>query len=297
MRTLPLLLLTLGLATPACGGDFCTKEYDKVQACVPRKARVPEKSEYIQSCQAEERKARQEGTFDEAHNQALAACLNKDECEQMMKCMSEASDVRYTKEQLAAIKQAEAGNDLEKMKEACQYITDEKPELVEACKPVMAKLVEVATVEVTKMRDAGKHDFSACGDLESYGKAAGSDAEKAAKALCAEAQAAQTASKALAEAAANIADRKASIPYECDASLKMMADMTSDWAKAKRVEVIEACFEDLGLVILEMKVPAMTYICEFNVKEVCKAVKAYSIDNAELNDWIAKAGPVCVKDS
>lgn len=290
------MLLALGLAAPGCGGDFCTKEYDKVQACVSNKEGPPERSEYIQSCQAKEKKARQQGTFDEAHNKALVVCLDEDECEKMMKCMSEASDMQYTREQLATIKTAEEGNDIEKMKEACQYLTDENAELVEACKPVMAKLVEVATVEVTKMRDAGKHDFSACRDLERFGRAAGSEAEKAAQALCAEAQAAQTAARALAEAAANTAARKAKIPYECDASLKMMAGMKSDWAKVKRAQVIKACFEDLGLVILEMKVPDMTYICEFNVKEVGKAIKAHSIDNAELNAWIEKAGPVCAKE-
>ena len=298
MRTLPLLLVALGLLAPGCGGDFCSKHYDKQKECASsdQLGRIPDKAEYVEKCQEEEKKAKEEGKFDEEDRKAMDECLAKDDCDEFKKCLSEQAEKRYTKKQIEEIKAAGESGDIEKMKDACQYVNEENKELVEACKPVMAKLYDATKEQVTKMRDEGKHDFGVCGDLESFAKSKGADAEAEAKALCKEAQASETVAKALSEAAAKVKAKDADMPYECGAALKELGEIDSDWAKGKKTEVVKACFEDLGLVIMEAKVPDMKYVCDFRVKEIYKAVKEHKIENEKMKEWMAKADPLCSKE-
>ena len=344
MHKLSPLLVAVGLLAPGCG-DYCSKNYDKMKECASSNqlGSIPDKAEYVEKCQEEEKKAKDEGKFDEEDRKAQMECLDKSDCDEVKKCMSELSEKRYVKKQLEDIKAAGESDDIEKMKDACKYIGDDKTELVEACKPVleklakaeadkaagemqalidsgdaekmkdacqyvsedsdrfeackpvMVKLLEVTTEQVTKMRDEGKHDFSVCGDLEGFAKSKGADAEAAAKALCKEAQASETVAKALTESAAKVKAKDADMPYECGAALKELAEIDSDWAKGKKTEVVKACFEDLGIVIMEAKVPGMKYVCDFRVKKVYEAVKEHKIENATMTEWMAKADPLCSK--
>ena len=340
MHKLSLCLVALGILTTGCG-DFCSKNYDKQKECASSNqlGLIPDKAEYVEKCQEEEKKAKDEGKFDEEDRKAMEECLAKDDCDEVKKCMSEASEKRYTKKQIEEIKAAGESGDPEKMKDACQYVNEENKELVEACKPVMekleqalidemkklaesgdvekmkeacqyvgeeddrfarckpvlAKLTELTTAEVTKMRDEGKHDFGVCGDLERFAKTQGADAETAAKSLCKEAQASETVGKALTESAAKVKAKDADMPYECGAALKDLAEIDSEWAKGKKDEVIKACYVDLGVVIMEAKVPGMKYVCDFRVKKIYEAVKEHNIDDAKLKEWMAKADPLCAK--
>lgn len=296
MRTLPLLIIALGLA--ACSGDFCTKNYDKRKECASadQLGRLPEKSEYVKKCQEEEKKAKDDGSFDAEYQKAQMACFEKSDCEAVVKCASEVADKQYTKKQVKEIEEAGKGDDIEKMKDACQYVDEDKAELVTACKPIMVKLVAASTTEVTKMRDEGKHDYSACGDLERFAKTVGSDEEAKAKVLCSESQASENVAKALSESAANVTAKKADMPYECGAALKELGEIDTEWAKGKKSEVTKACFEDLGLVIMEVKVPGMQYVCDFRVKEIYKAVKEHNIENEKMKEWMAKADKLCAKE-
>lgn len=297
MRTVSLLLVSLGLAGSGCGGDFCTKNYDKMKECASadQLGRVPDKAEYVEKCQTEEKKSKDEGKFDEEAQKAQMECLGKDDCDEVKKCMSEEAEKQYTKKQVEEIKTAGESGDVEKMKDACQYVNEENTQLVEACKPIMGKLFEATQTEVTKMRDEGKHDYGVCRDLETFAKASGGD-EAAAKALCAEAEASEKVSKALTEAASKVAAKDADMPYECGSAIEELGKLTSDWAKGKKTEVVKACFEDLGLVIMEAKVPDMKYVCDFRVKEIYKAVKEYKIENEKMKEWMAKADPLCSKE-
>ena len=98
MRKLPLLLVALGLFAPGCGGDFCSKHYDKQKECASsdQLGRIPDKAEYVEKCQEEEKKAKDEGKFDEEDRKAMDECLAKDDCDEFKKCLSEQAEKRYT---------------------------------------------------------------------------------------------------------------------------------------------------------------------------------------------------------
>lgn len=298
MRTLPLLLTALGLVAPGCGGDFCTKVYDKKKECASSDelGHVPDKAEYVEKCTAEQKKEKDAGTFDEEALKAQMECLDKESCDDVKTCMRAESEKAYVKKQVKEIGAAAASDDVEKMKKACQYIDEEKSELVEACKPVMVKLVDATMKEVTKMRDEGKHDYGVCGDLERFGAAVGDDVAVNAKKLCVEAQASEKVAKAIAEANTNAKANKTDIPFECEMSLTDLKEIDSDWAKTKKAEVVKACYEDLGLVIMEAKVDEMQYVCDFQVGKVYRAVKEHGIENEKMKPWMTKADPLCGKE-
>ena len=298
MRSFALLTVALGLASAGCSADLCPKLYDKLKECAPEeaKSKMPEKKEFVDKCEADRKKEKDEGKEDVEAEKAMAACLDQGECDAMQKCMEEESEKRYTKKQVDEIAAAKASGDVAKMKDACQYVNEENKTLVDACKEVMVKLLEATSAEVTKMRDEGKHDYGVCGDLEGFAKAVGGDAEATAKALCTEAQASETVAKALTESAAKIAAKEADMPYECGAALEELGKIDSEWAKGKKGEVVKACYQDLGLVIMEVKIPEMKYVCDFRVKEIYKAVKDHGIKDAKMDEWIAKADPLCSKE-
>jgi hypothetical protein len=298
MNTRILFLSALPFAALlGCNADVCPKLYDKMKECAPDEAKdkVPEKSEFVEKCEGDRKKEKEAGTYDEEEEKEVAGCLDKSDCAEMEKCMSEMSEKRYTKKQVAEIKAALDSGDTEKMKDACQYVDEDNAELVTACKDVMPKLVEAVTAEVTKQRDAGEHDFGTCGDLENFAKAVGGDAEAKAKTLCEEAQAAKMVKKAKDEVATKIAAKDADMPYECKASLEDLGKLDTEWAKAKKAEIITACYQDLGKVIMEAKVPEMKYVCDFRVKEIYQAAKEHKLEDADLKAWIEKAAPLCDK--
>jgi hypothetical protein len=280
----------------ACGGDVCSKLYDKMKECAPEgKSDFPDKAKFVEECKAQQQKEKDAGTYDEEEEKAIAACLDK-KCDEMQKCMSEESEKRYIAKQVKEIKAASESGDVAKMKDACQYVNEEVEELVAACKEVMPKVFEATVAEVTKQRDEGKHDFGTCHDLERFAKMAGGDAEAKAQSLCAESQAAEMVGKALTESKEKVDAKDADIPYPCKAALEDLAKIDSEWAKAKQKEVINACYVDLGKVIMEVKVPDMKYVCDFRVKEVYQAVKDHGLDDADLLEWVEKAKPLCEKD-
>lgn len=287
------LALSLG-----CNSNPCSKLYDKMKECAPDEAKdkAPEKAEFVEKCEADRKEEKEKGDYDEEAEKEAMACLDKDDCDEMSKCMSEASEKRYTKKQVKEISDAAESGDVEKMKDACQYIDEENTALVDACKEVIPKLVEAVTAEVTKQRDAGEHDFGTCGDLESFAKRAGGDAEAKAKTLCEEAQAAKMVKKAKDEAAAKVKAKDADMPYECKAALEDLGKLDTDWAKEQKKEVVKACYQELGKVIMEVKVPEMKYVCDFRVKEIYKAVGEHKIEDPDLKAWMEKAKPLCEKD-
>jgi hypothetical protein len=121
-------------------------------------------------------------------------------------------------------------------------------------------------------------------------------AEAKAQSLCAESQASEMVGKALTESKEKVDAKDADIPYPCKAALEDLAKIDSEWAKAKQKEVINACYVDLGKVIMEVKVPDMKYVCDFRVKEVYQAVAEHGLDDADLLAWVEKAKPLCEKD-
>lgn len=294
MRIVPVLFVSLGLA--GCSNDFCTKNYDKMKECASSDelGRVPEKSEYVERCQAEIKKAKDDGKFDEEDNKAQLTCLAKNECDEVKSCMSDLSAKRYAKKRVDEVNVARESDDPEKMKDACRYVDEEDKDLLEACKPVLARLTELTMAAVTKLRDEGKHDWGACSDLEAYAKASGGD-EAAAKALCAETKASESATETLAKVAENVAAKAPKLPYQCESTIKELDTIGSDWAKTKKGELIEACYGDLGAIILASEVPGMKYACGYQVRQVYDAVKTHNIESDELRDWIAKAEPLCAK--
>jgi hypothetical protein len=279
-----------------CSADLCPKVYEKMKECAPEdaKSKMPSKPEFLETCEAEQKKEKDAGTYDEAEEKAVRECLDKD-CDELQECMSKQSEKRYTHKKLAEIEAASKSGDVEKMKEACQYIDEENKELATACKNVMPQLLAAATDGVTKQRDAGEHDFGACYDLEAYAKNVGGDAEANAKTLCEEAKASQAVKEAKDAVQANIAKKEADMPYQCKSAIEQLDAVGTDWAKNKRGEVITACYQDLGKVIMEVKVPQMKYICDFRVKEIYQAAKTHKLEDAELRGWIEKAKPLCEK--
>ena len=297
MRNLMFTFAISSSLLAGCGGDVCSKLYDRMTECMPEdaKGKIPEKAKFVEQCKADQQKEKDAGTWDEAEEKAIVACLGKKSCEDMNTCMAEESEKRYTQKQVASIKEAADSGDVEKMKDACQYIDEKNEALVAACKDVMPKVFEATVATVTKQRDEGKHDFGTCHDLERFAKDVGAEAETQAKALCAESQASEMVGKALTEAKAKVDAKDADLPYPCKAAIEDLSKIDSEWSKSQKKAVIDACYVDLGKVIMEVKVPDMKYVCDFRVKEVIDAVNEHGLDDADLLAWIEKSKPLCDK--
>jgi hypothetical protein len=293
-----LISLSLPMAALLAGGcktELCPKLYDKMKECAEgdKADKMPAKEEFVEKCTADQKKEKDEGTYSEEDEKAVAECLDKPDCEEMGKCMGEVSAKAYTRKKVAEIGKAKEADDVAKMKEACEFVSEDDEEIMAACKEVMPKIFEATTAEVVKARDAGEHDFGLCGDLERFAKVMGGDAEAKAKVTCEESQAGESVKKALEKAAANVAAKEADVPYECKAALEDLGKLDSEWAKTKQSEVANACYVDLGKVIMAAKVPDMKYVCDFRVEEVITASKTHNLEDAELTEWIDKAMPLC----
>lgn len=294
MRTPAQIAVCVGLAAVGCGGDYCSKSYDKRKACASpsQRGRIPERAGFLDQCRATEEKAKSEGTHDTQFEQAMVACFEMEDCAAVTQCTAAAEDALLTKKHIEAIDALDTNN-VSEMKEACQYADDSKPDIVAACAPIVARLLAATTSEVTALRDAGKHDFATCTDLERFAKSVGVQEERRAKVLCREAQAAANVHKALAESSANLKANKADLPYVCGGVLKELAAINTPWAEGRKAVVAKACFEDLGLLVMQLKVPEMKYLCDFRVREVYDAVQTYAIDSAEMRAWMTQAEPLC----
>ena len=185
---------------------------------------------------------------------------------------------------------------IEQMKAACQYVSEQNAALVDACRDVVAELYASTLRAVVRKRDEGDHDFAVCGELEQFAKAVGGEAIGHAETACDEAQAAETVAKAVRESAENVQGRRADMPFACGAALEELGKLDSAWARGKKAEVVRACFSRLGLVIMEVKVPQMNFVCDFRVKEVYNAVHEHGIDDAAMKGWMAKARELCEDD-
>ena len=296
MRVLVSLSLPMAaLLAGGCNTELCPKLYDKMKECAEgdKADKMPAKEEFVEKCTADQKKEKDEGTYSEEDEKAIAECLGKGDCDEMGKCMADASSKAYSRKKVAEIAKAKESDDVTKMKEACEFVSEEDAEIFAACKEVMPKVFEATAAEVVKKRDAGEHDFGLCGDLERFAKVMGGDAEAKAKTHCEESQAGESVKKALDKAAANVKAKEADIPYECKAALEDLGKLDSDWAKTKTGEVAKACYVDLGKVIMAAKIPEMKYVCDFRVEEVIKAAKTHKLEDAELKEWIDKAMPLC----
>ena len=296
MRTPALLAVCLVLGPQGCGGDYCSRSYDKRKACASpsQRGRIPERAGFVDQCRATEKKAKSEGTHDAEFERAMVACLELEDCAAMTQCTAAAEDALLTKRHIDAIGAVDT-EDIAQMKEACQYADDTNADIVAACAPIIAKLLAVSTARVTALRNAGKHDFAACTELERFAKSVGPQPERSAKVLCRETRAAANVVKALAESSANLKANKAEMPYVCGGVLKELAEISTPWAHSRQAAVAKACFEDLGLLIMQLKVPEMKYLCDFRVREIFEAVEAYGIDNAEMDGWLLQAQPLCAR--
>lgn len=296
-----LFILTTISATllAGCSTELCPKLYDRMKECADddKKDKIPAKDEFVEKCTADQKKEKDEGTYSEEDEKAVADCLDKSDCKEMSECMGEVSRKSYERKQVIKISKAKESGDIAQMKDACQYVSEEDAKVFEACKEVMPKIFEAVTADVVAARDAGKHDYGLCADLERYAKAVGGDAEAQAKTTCAESQAGEAVKKALEEAAKKVEAKDADMPYECKAAIEDLGKLESDWAKGKKAEAAKACYQELGKVIMAAKVPDMKYVCDFRVEEVMAAVTEHGLDDAELNGWIEKATPLCKKKS
>lgn len=189
---------------------------------------------------------------------------------------------------------------------ACKYSDDllAASDVFKAeCSKAASGALEGATKKAVAFRDEGKDDYGACSDLkELAAKADGSEAgenTKAAEQLCAEMKVAGDAAEGMKEAKANIAAKKADLPFGCERAREGFGKMAekSDWSKAKLAEVLQTCYVDLGKTMIEKELPNMKYICPFQIKKVRKAIEEHGLKgkDAALDELLAKTDKKCSK--
>ena len=152
---------------------------------------------------------------------------------------------------------------------------------------------DVLVAELTALRDKGSGDgvASRCTTLRQLAK--GGPTEASSDTLCREAELAAQATATEGEVRALIAAGKDNAPFSCDQVGKKLAELGTEFAKARATTLAHVCWIELGRTVLPRKVPGMKGVCDFPVQKVYDAMKRLHLQDAELDPWLARASGLC----
>lgn len=298
------LLVSL-LAPTGCGKDECEVIYEAESKC---RGKEGDKDRFMKACA--------EAKSEEPEEFAVAAkCAKEESCDAMKACQKAARGAKRAKEVAAAVTAgkwkdawddctiipeyyadasfkaeclkvlAEApaklsADDLRSAAFRCdsgKEIADAVPEFKQTCAKMNTGKLTAATAAVTKARDTGVRDYKACHDLESAAKAAGGDAVAKAKTLCDEAGKAEDARKGIESAREYAKAEKKSFPYQCSSVPKELDAIGTEWAKAKKDELLKACYVELGAVVIDASAKDAKYVCPYGITQVLEANKLHDL--------------------
>lgn len=151
------------------------------------------------------------------------------------------------------------------------------PAFAKACTDIVSGALRAATAAGTKARDAGAGDFTLCLDLKRLAEPIGGDTLAQAELLCKELDVTSAAKKAVTDARANVAASKAELPFECGQAAEGLAPLTSDWAKTTRTEVLQACYVELGAVLVKVKGADAQYGCPYELDQLKTAAVTHKL--------------------
>lgn len=300
MNTMHRTLLTAGLATfglglglltaPACGGDTCTKLYNKALECA-----TPEEKPLLEGLKEMAMKQCREGKkMDAEEEKAQLDCAAKATCDDYRKCQTEMREKARAREIKAEVEAAlKTGEKVDEARMTCEFGDIKDEEVKKLCTELIKKSLDSLTKELVGLRDAGEDGFGKCMDLTMKAEKVSPEEKAKAEALCKEVQASPNVKKALAEVKKNIDGGTHQVPFECTWSIDELGGMKdSEWAKTSLQQVKTACYVDLGKKILAAKVDAMSY-CEYDVEQLLMAIKKHDIKEPELDGWVTKAQGKC----
>ncbi len=312
-----------------CGKDDCERIYEMETKCsTESKSSFPAKEVFVAACKAAK------GTKDAAEVDDMLACAKKSSCDEYKACGKGTRGKKRARKITASMadgKLADAWEsctlsadyyadptfksectkvfaaDASKLTEAelssigtrCSYdkeLLAASAELATACKSIAAKRVTSLMAAATKLRDTGGDGFKECAELSSAAESAGGDLAKQAKVVCDEVDAGRTVTKGIEDAKANAAAKKAEFPYQCSTSPDELDKLGTPWAKAKRDEIIKACYVDLGLVVIAAKgADGAEYSCPYEITQVKDASTKYGLaaKYPELVAALAAAPKTC----
>lgn len=298
------LLVSL-LAPIGCGKDECEVIYEAESKC---RGKEGDKDRFMTACAA--------AKSEEPEEFAVAAkCAKEDSCEAMKACQKAARGAKRAKEVAAAVsagKWKDAWDDctiipeyygdpsfkaecLKVFAEAPTKLSAEElrtagfrcengkeiaaavPEFKQTCEKMNSGKLAAATAAVTKARDTGVRDYKACFELETAAKTAGGDAVAKAKTLCDEASKADDAKKGMESAREYAKAEKKSFPYQCSSVPKDLDAIGTEWAKAKKDELLKACYVELGKVVIDASAKDAKYSCPYGITQVLEANKLHDL--------------------
>jgi hypothetical protein len=279
------------MASTGCG-DKCHKFMNKAKECIPglKDEKPGEADKDIKQCQDELLKNKED-------TEATLACADKSTCADFMDCQKDVMKKHERKEVLATISSATKANDFDgKAMTSCEYGIDMfkgDKEVEDACGAYLDQAIAAKTTALIAKRDKGDDAGTECYMLRETAKKRGSDAKI--EVLCNEISAAKDVKEAIAAAKKNMDGKTADMPFNCDYAIEQLEKIHSDWSKAQAIKVAQACYVDLGQIILEAKVPGMAYVCEYGVEKVYNGIKKFNLQNDKNKPLLAKADKLCEK--
>lgn len=225
-------------------------------------------------------------------------CSKHSDCDKFKKCVKDASKKARLARLEERITEAVAKKKYSRALSTCKYSKkDLNDSLKKKCKEVAKGAYKELAAKAQKALDTGevKNEYSLCSDLKAAGEAMGEADKKKAEALCADVKLARDGHKAILKAKESIKKGGTSIPFNCKWALDKLDKSKSAYAKKLKGKILKACYVDLGVMLLEKKLPGMKSYCPYGVKKLFKAVKKYSVKDAKLDPLMAKAAEVCDK--
>jgi len=286
-KLMTVLMMGLFLVPAAGCGEgkpSCELLYKRLDKCDKMEIK---KSAFIKMCNAMKDEAKDE-----------IACSAKSDCGEFKKCIEVGKKAKSAARAQKKLDEAMAKNNIKEAMMTCDiYKEDLSDDAKKKCADLGPKLYDELMKKAQDLvKTAVKADFSLCYDLKDIGKKISPEKEKAAELICKEIDVQVETAAALKDIDKAIAEGKDTLSFRCMAStIKEYDDLGTEFAKAKKKELIQACFIKHGKIILEKHVPDMKGFCKFQVKDIYDFVTKNEIKDAAIDALITQAAPLCSK--
>ena len=281
MSLLPVLLSSCRKEKPGC-----ELLYKRTQQCHRKKADL-NRSDFLRNCRE---------TAEESGD--LIACSTHRDCTAFKACMEEARKLVGIRRIQKRLDEALRKNDY---KNALMLCDVHQKELSETSRKACARMLPVAFAELMKtatdLRDTSvQKEYRLCFELQEVAKKLGPDQIRAASLVCREMELQIILKKTLDEIGKRLATGKDLLPFQCmEQTIRKFDEVDSDFARARKKDLLEACYVRMGKLILEKQIPGMKDLCPHAVKEIYQAVRRHKLETAELEDWMRQASVLCEK--
>jgi hypothetical protein len=329
MVKLASVVAAIAIVSAGCGKDDCEKLYDMEEKC-SAKEKFPDKDFFVMACNAARKSDKTKDEID-----AAVTCAQEDTCEAFKACGKGRRGKARAKEITQAIEAGKwkdawddctlsadyyanpefkaecvkvfttaatklTGEDQKRAMYRCKSGDDVKkvvPEFGQACQAMASGQLTAAIDTLRKSRDAGTRDFKTCFEIDRLAEGGAGDAAKIAKELCKEIEVAEDAKKAIDEAHANVAAKKADVPFQCQYTGDKLALLDTEWSKRTLEALYKACYVELGAVVLDVDPKDAKYSCPFRAKRMLEAIAKHDLATKypELAASIAKLPKICTK--